>query len=321
MGKRTIYERFMWLDDQAKRGRYPNTSSLASKFEISTKTAQRDIEFMRDRLASPLIYNKSRKGYYYNDNTYTLPALYLSTEELSSLLIAKKILADIYSGVLGDEVSQVIAKLTSILNDSVSKPDQIDNIISFKLVEYIKAPDAELKLLLEGCLKKHSLLITYNSPQYDTRTERIIDPYHLINYMGTWHLIAYCHLRNDLRDFVVGRISSNKLLDDIFEIPKKFDIDKYLNSAFGIYKGKRKIEVTLRFTPNQSKWIEGQIWYKQQKIRLMADGSLELSFPVASFDEIIMEVLKHGAGVEVIKPDVLRKLVKEEVKKIINIYK
>jgi len=53
MGPKNIYERFVWFDDQVRAKEYPNATSLAGAFEISTKTAQHDIEFMRDRLLCP----------------------------------------------------------------------------------------------------------------------------------------------------------------------------------------------------------------------------------------------------------------------------
>jgi predicted DNA-binding transcriptional regulator YafY len=64
MGIKNIYERFVWFDDQARARKFPNATSLAEKFEISTKTAQRDIDFMRDRLLCPLNYDPSKKGCY-----------------------------------------------------------------------------------------------------------------------------------------------------------------------------------------------------------------------------------------------------------------
>jgi predicted DNA-binding transcriptional regulator YafY len=54
--------------------------------------------------------------------------------------------------------------------------------------------------------------------------------------------------------------------------------------------------------------------------KFLQDGSLELTFPVANFAEITMEILKHGAGVEVVKPKALREIIKEEAKKIAKIY-
>jgi len=62
------------------------------------------------------------------------------------------------------------------------------------------------------------------------------------------------------------------------------------------------------------------VWHKDQKVKYLADGSLELSFPVSDFSEIKMEILKHGDQVEVIKPKTLRDLIKAEAQKIAKIY-
>ena len=320
MGVKNIYERFVWFDDQVKGKKFPNATSLAEKFELSTKTAQRDIEFMRDRLLCPLYYDSSQKGYYYDDETFSLPMIYLSSEELSSLLIARKMLQDISGGFIGDEISSIVDKITNVLSKHIATGDKIDDAFSFQLIEYSPAPEQVFKAILEGCLKKKCLSFTYYSPATEEKSERTIEPYHLFNYMGTWHTIGYCHLRKGIRDFALSRISGAEVLNESFEIPDDFEFKKYFLSTFGLYKGKSTKQVTLRFTPEKSKWIKDQIWHKDQKARYLKDGSLELSFPVSDFSEITREILKHGDEVEVIKPKNLRNLIKAEAEKIAKIY-
>jgi predicted DNA-binding transcriptional regulator YafY len=320
MGTKNIYERFVWFDDQVKGKKFPNATSLAEKFELSTKTAQRDIEFMRDRLLCPLYYDSSQKGYYYDDETFSLPMIYLSSEELSSLLIARKMLQDISGGFIGDEISSIVDKITNVLSKHIATGDKIDDAFSFQLIEYSPAPEQVFKAILEGCLKKRCLSFTYYSPATEEKSGRVVEPYHLFNYMGTWHTIGYCHLRKGIRDFALSRISEAKVLTESFKIPDDFEFKKYFLSTFGLYKGKSTKEVTLRFTPEKSKWIKEQIWHKNQKVKLLKDGSLELSFPVSDFSEITREILKHGDAVEVIKPKTLRDLTKAEAQKIAKIY-
>jgi predicted DNA-binding transcriptional regulator YafY len=127
-------------------------------------------------------------------------------------------------------------------------------------------------------------------------------------------------VKKDMRNFVFGRMSNVKVLDQTFKMPVGFNIKEYLQSAFGIYKGKPVHRVTLRFSPLKSRWVAGQIWHKDQKVKTLKDGSIEITFPVASFAEIKMEILRHGAGVEVIKPKALREIIKEAAKKIAKIY-
>jgi predicted DNA-binding transcriptional regulator YafY len=110
MGIKNIYERFIWFDSQVRAKKYPNTTALANQFEVSTKTAQRDIDFMRDRLLCPLDYDPGEKGYYYENDTFTLPMVYLTSGELSSLLMARKILQDVSGGSLGDEISTILQR-------------------------------------------------------------------------------------------------------------------------------------------------------------------------------------------------------------------
>jgi predicted DNA-binding transcriptional regulator YafY len=176
------------------------------------------------------------------------------------------------------------------------------------------------RAVLEGCLKKKCLSFTYYSPATEEKSERTVEPYHLFNYMGTWHTIGYCHLRKGIRDFALSRISDTRVLTESFKIPDDFEFKKYFLSTFGLYKGKSTKEVTLRFTPEKSKWIKDQIWHKNQKVKLLKDGSLEISFPVSDFSEIKREILKHGDEVEVIKPKILRDLIKAEAQKIAKIY-
>jgi predicted DNA-binding transcriptional regulator YafY len=318
MGTKNIYERFVWFDDQARTKKYPNATSLAEQFEISAKTAQRDIDFMRDRLLCPLEYDSSQKGYCYDDETFSLPMIYLSSEELSALLIARKMLQDISGGSIGDEITSIVDKITNILKKHSVVADHIDDAFSFQLIEYSPAPEAVFKAVLEGCLKKKCLNFTYYSPATEEKSERMVEPYHLLNYMGTWHTIGYCHLRKEIRDFALSRISEAKVLAKSFKTPADFDFKKYFLSTFGLYKGKSTKEVILRFTPDKSKWIKDQIWHKNQKVKLLKDGSLEISFPVSDFSEIKREILKHGDAVMVIKPKSLRKLIKSEA---INITK
>jgi len=320
MGAKNIYERFVWFDDRVRSKKYPNATSLAGAFEISTKTAQRDIDFMRDRLLCPLDYDSSQKGYYYDDDTFSLPMVYLSSEELSSLLIARKMLQDISGGYIGEEISSIVDKITNILTKRMSMGDRIDDTFSFQLIEYSPAPEAVFKAVLEGCLKKRCLSFTYYSPATEEKSKRTVEPYHLFNYMGTWHTIGYCHLRKEIRDFALSRISEPKVLAESFEIPTEFDFKKYFLSTFGLFKGKSTKEVTIRFTPEKSKWIKDQIWHKDQKVKYLKDGSLELSFPVSDFSEIKREILKHGDEVEVMRPKELRVLIKAEAQKIAKIY-
>ena len=54
MGGHLTFERYYWFDNQVRKNRHPNAHTVAEQFEISSKTAQRSIDFMRERLGAPL---------------------------------------------------------------------------------------------------------------------------------------------------------------------------------------------------------------------------------------------------------------------------
>lgn len=322
MGSRNILERFVWFDRQVRTQRYPNATKLAEHFEMSKKTAQRDIEFIRERIDCPLEYDQSQKGYFYGDDTFALPMIYLSTEELSALIMARNFLQDVTDGAIGKEISVIMEKINRILRRFAGGDENaLDRSLSFRVIEHAPAPASTIRKILSACLRQQRVRFTYFSPMHNKTEERTVDPYHLLNYMGNWHLIGHCHLRDDLRDFNLIRMSDISVLNETFLWPRGFNIRKHLDASFGIFKSDNSDDVTLRFTPEKSHWVRGQIWHKDQVVTEHNDGSLELSFPVADFWEIKMEILKHGAGVEVIGPIELREMVRREAEKICHLYK
>ncbi|MEF9438441.1 MAG: WYL domain-containing protein, partial [Candidatus Mariimomonas ferrooxydans] len=192
MGSKNVYERFAWFHDRVKSGRYPNATKLSKKFEVSAKTAQRDIEFMRDRLSAPFQYDKTEKGYFYEEDSFYLPLTYLSSDELTSLLLAKKMLQDTSSPFIKNDLNSIVEKISGILKKHSAISESIDKAFSFELIQHSLVEDSVFKNVLGACVKKKRLDFTYYAPSSSDYTDRTVDPYHLLNYMGTCYLIAPC---------------------------------------------------------------------------------------------------------------------------------
>ncbi len=111
MSDRLKYERFLWFHAQVKAGRYPNSVNLAESFEISGRTAQRDIEFIRDRLEAPLDYSHRYRGYFYTDDTYELPALWVNESNILALSLAVRLASTIPDRELKDQLCHLIDRI------------------------------------------------------------------------------------------------------------------------------------------------------------------------------------------------------------------
>ena len=90
MRSRPPLERMMKIHQAIQSGVYPNNSTLARELEVSTKSIQRDLDFMRDRLNLPVVYDGSKFGYYYSQDVVSFPSLQITEGELFSLVVAEK---------------------------------------------------------------------------------------------------------------------------------------------------------------------------------------------------------------------------------------
>ncbi len=321
MGEHLVLERYYWFDSQVRENLFPNAKNLAEYFEISSKTAQRNIDFMRDRLKAPLEYNPGKKGYLYTDDSFSLPPLHVSQEELVSILIARDLLSNSAEGFISRTIQSFGRKLFSAMGGIGFSGDKLRHAFSAIWNGHSPAQADIFKTVVEALLGNRLLACSYRSPGTGQTTDRKIEPYHLQHYMGSWVLIGWCHLRWNWRKFFLSRMSETFLTDETFEPRSKEDWEPLIHSSFGIFQGGKEIPITLRFNPFRARWIKEQMWHPSQVMTELSDGCLDLSFPVADFREVKLKILQFGADVEVIEPEELREEVKNEIKKMAKIYK
>ena len=323
MGKKLVFERYNWFHGQIKADRFPNARALSEKFEISQKQAQRDIEFIRDRLGAPLDYNFSKKGYEYEDANYELPPVWFREDELLALCLALRLASTLPDQNLKTSLHELLEKfLTFRFLDSPPKLEDITEKVSVKNVEYYKVEETVFHQVIDSLFKNTPLRISYYTPHKDETTDRIICPLHLLCYMGSWHLVAFCTLKKDLRDFSLSRIRHIEPFLEPVRLPDSLPpVREYIRKDFGLMVGDESIEVCLKFSAEVSNWIAEQVWHSGQEASVNKDGSICLKFPVADFREVRREILKYGASVEVLSPKELRDEIKSEIDRMSEVYR
>ena len=85
---RAPMERIYQIHEAVAEGRLPNCSSLAKELEVTAKTIQRDISFMRDRLNLPLHYDERTHGYRYTQDVSRFPVFELQAADIAGLFLA-----------------------------------------------------------------------------------------------------------------------------------------------------------------------------------------------------------------------------------------
>lgn len=322
MSDRLKYERFYWFHGRIKAGRYPNAVRLAEEFELSPRTAQRDIDFMRDRLGAPLEFDRRRRGYCYTDDSFELPGHWFSETNILALALAIRLASAIPDQALKDDLCRLIDRVLGATgNRKESCLEQVDDRISVKNIEYARVDDWCFRQTVQALFDDSPLRITYHSPHTAKTSTRNIRPLHLMHYMGSWHLLAWCAASGGIRDFALSRIKAIAPSPQRINLPAGLpSLKEYSRRHFGIMQGTDPVEVMLHFSPQAAPWVGEQVWHPEQKTTREADGSLLLQFSVADFRELVKKILSHGAEVRVVAPPALRELVREEIKKMAQIY-
>lgn len=72
----------------------------------------------------------------------------------------------------------------------------------------------------------------------------------------------------------------------------------------------RIISPLLYFSAIRARWVAAEQWHPQQQAQFLEDGRYELRIPYSDPRELLMDILKYGADVEVVAPQALRQAVK-----------
>lgn len=309
------------IDRELRNNGYPNCTRVACHFEVSSKSIQRDIEYMRDLLHAPIEYDKKKKGYFYNKEWTFLPSAFLDRHEAEALKATKKVLSQYQGTPYYQEISSALDKILQYLPASSSENGILD-IYSFEQPAPSEIDTKSFALLEDAIGKGRKIGITYHAPSKQAQTERTVHPYrlHYDQSKSTWYLIAFCELRQDTRTFAVNRIRSITPYAAGFTIPESFSIEHHLEQAFDQCTGSEEYAIAIRFTPYQSQWIKEHRWHPTQQIEEREDGSITLHMKVSALDAVKRWVMRYGKEAEVLEPEELRDMIRVEVTKMVDMY-
>ena len=287
-------------------GQHPNATTLAREMEVTSKTIQRDLEFMRDRMNLPLEYVAARNGYHYTEEVESFPTLQISEGELFALLVAEKALQQYRGTPFEKRLVGAFRKLARSLPDTVSlNLAEWEQTISFRTTAEPVVNLPVMDTLAQAMQQRRQLRLSYRKPGAKQPEDRIVDPYHLANVNGDWFLFAHDHLRNDVRTFVPARILTAVPTGQTFTRPAKFVLERQLHDSFGIHSREGDFAVVLQFAERVADYIREKRWHPSQELIELPDGGVELRLRLGSLQEIERWVLGWGGAALVVAPSEL----------------
>ena len=319
---RSMMHHLMLIDEQIRSKGYPNASTIARDLELSVRTINRKIEFMRDVLRAPIEYDSSKKGYYYSQPNWSLPSIRITEGELLGLAMAEMALHAYKGTPLEGYLKGVARKIEAALPGEVDvDPTQLASVFRFNLGPVAIIDPKTWELLARAIRERRVIDMTYYNISKDKTVERTIDPYLLRCYRGDWYLIGRDRNTGHIPMFHLARIRKLKMRTRRFEVEDGFSPDKYLAGTFGVFESKKRDKVRIQFTGFAARYIPERRWHPSQKLTKKKDGSIILEMTLADIDEVGRWVLTWGADAKVLGPKGLVEFVRESADDIGQLYK
>jgi predicted DNA-binding transcriptional regulator YafY len=311
-------ERFYKIDRLLTERRGVSMETLIEVLGTSRATVKRDLEYLKDRLHAPIVWDRALRGYRYDTADpraagYKLPGLWFSAEEIHALLTMQQLLASLGDGLLEPHIRPLLTRLETLLESRDTTAAEVRRRIRILHAAARPTPSAHFEIVASATLRRRRLHIRYRARSSGAEGWREISPQRLVHYRDNWYLDAWCHLRNALRIFALDAIDAVELLERATKDVSERRLDAELAGGYGIFSGRRLNWARLRFTPARARWVAAEQWHPEQRGRFEADGSYLLELPYSAEHELIMDILRHGPEVEVLSPRRLRTQVRERL--------
>ncbi|MGF1678426.1 MAG: helix-turn-helix transcriptional regulator [Candidatus Methylacidiphilales bacterium] len=313
--------RMMQLHERLRTGAYPNCRSLSQDLEVSPKTIQRDIDFMRDQLGLPIEYDDQRFGFYYTGEVMEFPAMQVSEGELMALFVAQKALRQYQGTSFERPLTAAFQKLTEGMRDEVTVAlKDWDTVFSFKGLGPSVTDLAQFEALSRSIRSRQSVSFQYKKLNSRRHEARQCDPYHLACVEQQWYLFGRDTDRNAVRTYALTRMQELVPLERRFPDPG-FKAQEYLRQSFGVFSGDREYRIRIRFDSFGSQLVRERIWHPTQMLEELPDGNLILQMRLGSLPEVERWILSWGSHAEALEPNELRQSVKARIQEALVPYR
>lgn len=318
-------ERFYKIEQLLRSRRVVPLQLFLQELQVSRATFKRDLEYLRERLNAPVLWDRERRGYVLAEtqgatSSYALPGVWFNAAEIQALLSMQHLLANLQQGWLQQQLAPLQARLWAMLGEQGLGEARLQSRIRL-LSPAARAVEPEcFAAVSQAVLGRRCLHIDYFHRARNEVQPRTVSPQRLVHYRGNWYVDAWCHWRDDLRSFALDAIRAAHVLQEQAMDVDEQVLEERLASAYGIFSGSALRWAHLRFSAQRSRWVSAEQWHPQQRAELDEHGCLHLHIPYGDARELLMDILRHGPEVEVLAPDSLRQAMLTSAQALLGLY-
>src|SRR6266436_7374278 len=310
-------DRLMAIVVRLQSRRVVRAEDIAAHFEISVRTVYRDIAALGE--AGIPVMGEAGVGYGLAKG-YHLPPVMFTAEEASALFMGGKLVDYLTDASWRKQMESAVLKIRSVLPRD--RQDYLDRLERSTLV--VSPGSNALPRLSSGALipiqralaERRVLGLDYQGAQRREMTRRQVEPLGLVYYADNWHLIAYCSLRRDVRDFRTDRVHKLQLQNELYSSHANFSLKRYLEAA----ADDGKFEAAeVRFKPETMERVRREWSCRLVEEKVDGEGVV-VTLLAYSLEWFARWVLSFGSMAEVLAPETLKELVAAEAAGVVAKY-
>jgi predicted DNA-binding transcriptional regulator YafY len=298
--------------------RVVRAEDLSAHFDISVRTVYRDIAALGE--AGIPIMAEAGVGYSLVKG-YHLPPVMFTAEEASALFMGGKLVENLTDASLRKQMESALVKIRAVLpRDRQDYLDRLDHSTAVVTRGSIAVSGLSSEFLIpiqRALAERRVMALDYRGGQRRDITARQVEPLGLVYYGDNWHLIAYCRLRRDVRDFRTDRICRLQLQSERFEGHADFSLNRYLEAA--AEEGKFET-ARVRFKAESMEHVRREWSCRLVEEKAGPDGVV-VTLLAYSIEWLAQWVFSFGSKAEVLEPERLKELVAAEAERVAATYR
>jgi len=240
-----------------------------------------------------------KEGYLIQKDNLFLPEIEFKPNECSLLMLSAGAVRENESFPYRDQLESALHKIISLQKHIHPAPQEL--AISYSQRNRRVEHSSFIQKIQDALDRRKSITIQYHAFSTRERTNRDVDPYGLIFRKGKWTLVAWDHLREDIRTFVVPRIeelqvNQRKPGTPDYQIPGDFTLQAYQNQQPWELQIHEPVQVTIQISEHRVNELMPQL----SKAANLGQGAFQLQ--VTNRSGLISWILSQKTDVQVLAP-------------------
>lgn len=302
---------------QLQGKRVVRAQEIADRFGMSLRTVYRDVKALQE--AGVPIGAEAGTGYYIVEG-YHLPPVMFNRSEAAALLTGEKLMEKFSDHSNRQQFSNAMQKIRAVLRgtdkDFLESLDDTIAVLRHRPTDD-QFPNRFLTDIQEALARQRVLSIEYYSYYSDAVNRREVEPVGIFHMHGHWHLIGYCRMRKDYRDFRADRIKSLHPTEQAFDKSNRMTLQEYLSRSFEANTEHHEV-VRVIFEQSAVKYIGEQKYYYGLVEETAKEGCVEMTFMYSNVHFLTRWLLTMGKHVTVQEPESVRDLMRRHVKELMD---